>query len=395
MLRKTKKKEYIEWPLKMKLIRKQFKYAQEIPKLPNGEHSDANTPGLFLIKRESSKHTWSYLYRVSGKQKRWTLGKLEKISLKQAREMVHKSADPVGDKKRLRIEESKKVSFSSLAERYIEEHAKKSQKYWRQTQTALRHKRFKSLARRDVSEIEKRNVKKLLAEIPGNGLANQTRALLHSIFNFAIEEDILTLNPVTRIKRRQAASRTRVLNDEEIRAAWSVPLFRVLLLTLQRPTNCKEILRSEIVGNKWTIPADKFKTKITHVVPLVDTALETLSEIPNPDDNDNYFTFGDCLDLVKVLSDLGVPNAQPKDIQRTVRTRLSELGVAQDACERLQGHALPGIRAVYDRCEFFEAKLNALRLWETELLRIVNKYDRFYMDPDLEMRIHPFVGVKK
>ena len=84
----------------MKLIRKQFKYAQEIPKLPNGEHSDANTPGLFLIKRESSKHTWTYLYRVvSGKQKRWTLGRLDRISLKQAREMVHKSSDPVETKK--------------------------------------------------------------------------------------------------------------------------------------------------------------------------------------------------------------------------------------------------------------------------------------------------------
>ena len=376
-------------------IRKKFKYAQEIPKLPNGEHSDSNTPGLFLLKRESGRHSWSYLYRVSGRQKRWTLGKLEKISLKQAREMVHKSADPVGDKKRLRIQESKRVSFASLAERYIEEHAKKSQKFWRQTQTALRHKRFKSLARRDVSEIEKRDIKKLLAGIPGNGLANQTRALLHSILNFAIDEDILTLNPVARIKRRQAASRTRVLTDDEIRAAWSVPLFRVMLLTLQRPTNVKEILRSEIVGNKWTIPAEKFKTRITHVVPLVDTTLETLSEIPNTDDNDNYFKSGDTLDLVQVLSDLGVPDAQPKDLQRTVRTRLSELGVPADIAERCQGHSVPGIRAVYDRCEFFDAKLDALRKWEAELLRIVNKYDRFYMDPDLEMRILPFTAAKK
>ena len=186
-----------------------------------------------------------------------------------------------------------------------------------------------------------------------------------------------------------------MLNDEEIRAVWNVPLFRVLLLTLQRPTNCKEILRSEIVGNKWTIPADKFKTKIKHVVPLVDTALETLSEIPNPDDNDNYFTSGECLDTIKLLSDLGVPAAQPKDLQRSVRTRISAIyGISTDTAERIQGHALPGIRAVYDRCDYFEAKLDALRLWETELLRIVNKYDRFYMDPDLEMTIHPFVAKK-
>ena len=376
----------------MKLARKKFKYAQEIAKLPPGEHSDSNTPGLFLIKRESSKNTWTYLYRVNGKQKRWTLGRLEKISLKQAREMVHRSSDPVAAKKSLRLEENKKISFGRLAERYVEEHSKKFRE-WRKTKTALRHKRFKSWNRRLVTEIEKHDVKTLLAGIPGNGLANQTRALLHSIFNFAIEEDILTtINPVSHTKRREATSRTRVLNDDEIKAAWTLPLFKVMLLTLQRPTNVKQILRSEIVGNKWTIPASKFKTKKIHIVPLVDSALHTLSEIPNPTDSDNYFTPRDCLGLVKVLSDLEIPEAQPKDIQRTVRTRISSIKeITPDLAERIQGHALQGVRAVYDRCEYFEEKLNALRLWEMELLRIVNKYDRFLMDPLLEMTVHPFV----
>ena len=374
----------------MKLIRKKFKYAQEIAKLPFGEHSDSNTPGLFLLKRESGRHSWSYLYRVNGKQKRFTLGRLDKISLREARETVHKSSDPVAAKKSLRLEENKKISFGRLAEKYVEEHSKKFRE-WKKTKTALRHKRFKSWNRRLVTEIEKHDVKTLLAGIPGNGLANQTRALLHSIFNFAIEEDILTtINPVSQIKRRPSFSRTRVLNDEEIRAAWSVPLFKVMLLTLQRPTNVSHIRRSEISGNQWLIPASKFKTKIDHLVPLVDTALETLSEIPNPTGSDNYFTPADCRDTVKRLSDLEIPSAKPKDLQRSGRSRLSSI-TSPDTAERILGHRMPGIRAVYDRCDYFEAKLKALKLWEKELLRIVNEYDRFLMDPNLEMTIHPFV----
>ena len=243
---------------------------------------------------------------------------------------------------------------------------------WRKTKTALRHTRYKAWNRRLVTEIEKHDVKRVLGAIAGNGLFNQSRALLHSLFNFAIEEDILTINPVSRIKRRENVSRTRVLNDDEIRAAFSVPLLKLLLLTMQRPSNVKEILRSEIVGDRWTIPASKFKTKITHVVPLVDSALETLSEIPNPTDSDNYFTPRDCLGLVKVMSDLGIPEAQPKDIQRTARSRISSI-VTPDHAERIQGHSLPGIRAVYDRCDYFEETFAALRLWEIELVRIVNK----------------------
>ena len=219
---------------------------------------------------------------------------------------------------------------------------------------------------------------------------NQSRSLLHSIFNFAIEEDILTINPVSKIKKRQADSRSRVLNDEEIRAVWDVSLFRIMLLTIQRPTNVSQIRRSEIVGNQWIIPASKFKTKVTHLVPLVDTVLETLSEIPNPTDSDNYFTPGECIGLVKVLSDRGVGSATPKDLQRTARSRISSITeITPGHAERIQGHALPGIRAVYDRCDYFDAKLAALRLWEKELQRIT--YDKFLMDPDLEMTIHPFV----
>ena len=125
-------------------------------------------------------------------------------------------------------------------------------------------------------------------------------------------------------------------------------------------------------------------------MPLVDSALQTLSEIPNPTDSDNYFTNADCLGLVKVLSDRGVPSAKPKDLQRSARTRISSIAdISPDTAERIQGHALPGIRAVYDRCDYFEAKLAALRLWEKELQRIT--YNRFVMDPNLEMTVHPFV----
>ena len=108
----------------------------------------------------------------------------------------------------------------------------------------------------------------------------------------------------------------------------------------------------------------------------MDTALQTLSEIPNPTDSDNYFTPADCLGLVGVMSDLGIPDAQPKDIQRTVRTRISSIKeVTPDIAEILQGHSFPGMRAVYDRCDYFEAKLAALCLWEK----------------DLEMTVHPLV----
>ena len=376
--------------------RKKFTHAQELAGLPVGEFFDALTPGLSIIKRTSGVHSWSLLYRYKGKQRRWTFARLDRTSLKEARRKVRtRTDDPVGDKKSLHreeaqrvIDEANSVSYEQLVTLYIDKYAKKNQRSWRQTAAALRHDRFKSWKARPVTQIERRDVKKLHAEITGESVANQTRALLHMLFQFAIDEEIVSVNPVT-VKRQKLASRDRVLSDGEIRSVWPVPLFRLSLLTGQRPTNVREIERGEIEGNEWTIPASKFKLKRPHVVPLVKTAIETLSELPVR--GDRYFIASDCFRLIKKLDELGVPNARPKDLQRTVRTRLSGLDVWPDTASRVHGHSLPGMRGVYDRHDFLKQKGDALRLWETELLRIVNEYDRFLMNPLLEMTVHPFV----
>ena len=352
-----------------------FKQAREIPNLPEGEHFDANTPGLSIIKRESGNHSWTLVYRINGKQKRWTIGRYPRISLKEARRRVRtRSDDPVGDKKKLRIEEAEKanvVSFEQLCARYIKEHAEQNQRFWKQTRSALKHPRFNSWRKTPVTEITRRDVKQLLAKIPGSGgLANQVRANLHAIFNFALDEDILEIiNPVTRTKRRSVQSRDRVLTDDEIRSVWQVPLFRMILLTGQRPDNVKKICRSEINENVWTIPSKKFKLKKIHVAALVPTAIKTLQELPKRGE-DRYFTPHECLGLIALLDELGVPDSKPKDLQRTCRTRLSMLNVIPSTAEIIQGHS-QGIRSVYDRHDYFSQKYDAMQKLELDLIRII------------------------
>ena len=354
-----------------------FKHAQEIPGLPVGEHFDSLTPGFSLIKRESGVHSWSLLYRYHGKLKRWTVGRLARMSLKEARKLVRqRSDDPVGDKKRLRKEEEDKLAeeartltFEQLAKRYVAEWVTKHQRSWKPAAAALRHKRFGFWQRRHVTDIERKDVRQLLANIPGDGTANQTRSLLHSLFNFAINQDILLVNPVARIEKRFVPPRERVLTDDEIRSVWPVPLFRLMLLTGQRPDNVKQICRSEITKNVWTISASKFKLNHTHVAPLVPTAVAVLAELP--EGGDRYFSNTECKGLIGLLDKLGVGNAQPKDLQRTVRTRLAMLNVWPDTAERIQGHALPGIRGVYDRHDYFSQKYEALQRWESALLAII------------------------
>ena len=48
----------------------------------------------------------------------------------------------------------------------------------------------------------------------------------------------------------------------------------------------------------------------------------------------------------------GVSGWRPHDLRRTARTLLSRAGVSPDIAERCLGHAIPGVRKIYDRHGF-------------------------------------------
>jgi len=58
-------------------------------------------------------------------------------------------------------------------------------------------------------------------------------------------------------------------------------------------------------------------------------------------------------------------------VRRTVRTRLSELGVRFEVAELIIGHALKGLHAVYDQHKFLDERREALELWARRLREIV------------------------
>ena len=60
------------------------------------------------------------------------------------------------------------------------------------------------------------------------------------------------------------------------------------------------------------------------------------------------------------------------DVRRTVRTRLSRLGVPAVVAERMIGHELPDLLLVYDVHAYEVETRAALKKWAGELQRILN-----------------------
>src|SRR4030095_15065196 len=117
-------------------------------------------------------------------------------------------------------------------------------------------------------DITKRHALDLLEGIVvrGGGLtANRALSAIRKLFNWAIQQDIVDVSPVAKIRPLLVESpRDRILSDVEIRGLWSSgervgspfgPFVQFLLLTGQRRNEVAgiRIVELDVTKRSWTI----------------------------------------------------------------------------------------------------------------------------------------------
>ncbi|MDD5759166.1 MAG: site-specific integrase, partial [Desulfobulbaceae bacterium] len=269
------------------------------------------------------------------------------------------------------------------------------------TKRLLEHDVLPAWGNRKVADIKRRDIVLLLDSIAERApiTRNRVHGALSRLFNFAGERGIIEDSPCTRIKKLTEKGRTRVLTDDEIMLLWSaldldnveIDIYRLsklalkmILLTGQRPGEVCGMAWAEIVGDTWNIPAERMKGKEAHSVPLTDAILEVIEQA-RVYSGDSQFVFrssykddspmlahGLSKAILRHWQEIGFKEKfTPHDLRRTVRTRLTGLGVSDVVAERVLGHKLQGILAVYNRHGYDDEKREALEKWEKKLRQIV------------------------
>jgi integrase len=163
------------------------------------------------------------------------------------------------------------------------------------------------------------------------------------------------------------------------------PIIQLLMLTGVRKSEASDAQWPEfnLARQVWTVPAERFKSKSTHIVPLTKDALALLKSLPSFTKGTHLFStsFGQKpatgfakakLRLDKLMrEEFGKAPAPFRlhDIRRTVRTRLAGLRIADEVAEMIIGHGRKGIQRVYDQ-HSYEMR-EALELWAARLHDIV------------------------
>jgi integrase len=163
-----------------------------------------------------------------------------------------------------------------------------------------------------------------------------------------------------------------------------------LLLTATRRNEAALMRRSEVSGEEWTIPQERYKTGLELVIPLSGAAQAALAAVPKISKSGLFFTtdgkhalggfskFKHAFDK-KVLAKLHeydpsaeLPRWTLHDLRRTARSLMSRAGVSSDHAERCLGHVIGGVRGTYDRHEYLAEKRHAFAALAALIKRIVN-----------------------
>jgi integrase len=319
--------------------------------------------------------------------------------------------NPGEQKRRQRLAAATR-SFEAVADRYIEEYAKRHKKPSSvgEDERNLRLHLKPEWGKRSIDDIGRADVIELTESLAKSGrevLANRVQALISGIFTFALDAGLTKSNPCWRLRKRAAEkSATRVLTDEEIRFFWPAAILppvtrrtglalRLMLLTGVRPGEAAALHRSELQAFDdpsnavWVIPGARTKNGLTHAVPLTNQARAVIQASLDLIDEQEGYVFvspkqpGRAMrphsltvamrrlaDVVKGSGAKGwkAEPPTPHDLRRTFRTRLSALGVPKDVRDRLMNHTPRDVgERHYDMHEFLAEKRNGLTIWADAL----------------------------
>ena len=329
----------------------------------------------------NGRKVFFYIYSLAGRRRRMTIGGHPALSLGEARakalaitKALAEGRDPAREKRVA----AKTGRMTDLIELFLTNRAfgELAPKTRREYARILHREIRPRWGDRLVSTVSSRDITELLVEFAEDRstpvLAARIRALLSKLFNFAEHRGLIEENPVIATAMVELPhSEQRVLSLEELREIWRLSaeetpplraIFRMLLLTGQRP--------SDVLAMRWSeLALDVWNPGRGGMIPLTKEMKASLEPLPrNPK---SPFVFagttagskraaeGHIVNVRRAIRRItsrmsdGTPPWSVLDIRRSVEGQLSMLGIRPEIIERLMGRSsllsrLPKSRGSFD-----------------------------------------------
>jgi integrase len=301
--------------------------------------------------------------RIKGRVRRMTLGQWPALTVFQARQRVLgvKSAVVNGnDPAAARKDAQRELTFGSLIETYIDQHAKPHKRSWRRDETRFAA-HFSKWKPRRLSDLSRSEIVKLQHAIKvqhGPIASNRAMQLLRALFNWAIDEGKFNGdNPADNLTFFKEGQRRRFLSADELmrvneallqESDWRWKAYFPLLLLLG-------LRRSELLAAGWkdvdldtkTIAIPQTKSGSPLLLPLPSTAADILADLPSRGKSEWVFpsdgASGHLVEVkgawARIRERAGVDDIHVHDLRHTLASWLVAQGVNLPLVGRTLNHA--------------------------------------------------------
>jgi integrase len=362
---------------------------------------DTELKGFGIRIFPTGRRTYFVQYRNQyGHTRRKKIGVHGTITAELAREEakkilgdVAKGRDPSKEAQKARTN----PTLQDLATEYLDIHArgKKRLKSYKEDQRMLIRVILPRLGEKKVEELTPLDLQYLHSHLKNTPyVANRVMALLHKMFNLAVQWKWVKSNPATGIKKYKEYKRDRWLKDEEMEKLWNVLdqypghvtayAFKFLLITGARKG---EVLNAtwdqfDLENGVWSKPSHLTKQDKKEHLPISSKALELLEEIKKFKKPDSLYLFpgrmpGQPLKEPKtlwrtVLKKAGIENFRIHDLRHTHASHLVSSGLSLSIVGKLLGHTQAATTQRYAHLAD-EPLRQAVELFSSKIKRERNK----------------------
>ena len=376
----------------------------------------ADGDGLYLRFRQNDKYpVFFFRFKLAGVENKVLLGKYPRLSLAAARDEkdTHRNRLNAGyNPARLKREKKAEDAAKELIEKSAETVGQLIDEFFNdkingQAKTAKPIKQIMDkyildhLGALKIDAVKPLHVKAMLKSISSPTVARKVLNLTKRIFNHAITNCTITVNPATAFNTTDTGGNQKP-RDRHLIEAELIKLFtamaradkftrhhylvtKLLLLIGCRKGELFKAKRSDfdLVKAEWVMSLEN-KTESALTIPLSNPAIEIITELmqyqlenspyllPTTRSTatgyitDNYLN-SPIKNMVQTLM-VDVAPFTIHDLRRTMRTHLGILGVNRFVAERCLNHAIPKTEGIYDAGDYLPERRVALEKWADFLI---------------------------
>jgi integrase len=263
------------------------------------EYTDEGCPGLKAEYGRSGRGTYWYRYTApNGRKRAMKIGTVGATTLDAARQIalaarasLDRNIDPQDDRDRLR----EMPTFDQWVRREYIPWAELNKRSWKDDVSRYENHLAKRWGSMRLCDITSRDVEKLKGDFMRShaaGTTNRMLTLVSAIYREAIKHDVVTVNPVAKIKLvREKADGQRYMSAEEVGRLMAAldadenpvaaDALKMLLLTACRREEILQLTWASVNLERGVAKIERTKNGEVHWVQLSDAALALLKRQPS------------------------------------------------------------------------------------------------------------------